>query len=173
MIKNKPVLSLSATIFIFLFSFLLLMPSTAFAPPGTTNLGLPSFELVFEGNLLAFNVPESQVGADLNSDGDTNDNILHVFDATTLTAEQLVQAIKDAIMLIGLPKGMETSLLAPLGTIPDLLNDMNTNNDVAACGKLDAFINNVNSMEGKQLDGTEADTLRNIATDIKSFIGCT
>jgi hypothetical protein len=49
---------------------------------------------------------------------------------------------------------------------------MNTNNDDAACGKLDAFINKVNAQEGSTLTTAESALLRDLAEDIKTSIGC-
>jgi len=71
-----------------------------------------------------------------------------------------------------LPKGITQSLLAPLGSIANLLNDMNTNNDAGTCGKLDAFINNVNSLEGTNPTTDEVNSLRDLANRIKTSIGC-
>ncbi len=57
--------------------------------------------------------------------------------------------------------------------ISDILNDANPNNDKAACGKLNAFINQVNQQE---IDGTlsaaAAESLRQSAEAIKISAGC-
>ena len=50
----------------------------------TTNLGLDGNLLEFKDGFLAFNVSElRQGGTDLNGDGDSSDNIVHVFDAAS------------------------------------------------------------------------------------------
>ncbi len=50
----------------------------------TTNVGLAIFGHLPEGNLVAFDVSESdQGGTDLNGDGDATDAVLHVFDIST------------------------------------------------------------------------------------------
>jgi len=50
----------------------------------TTNLGLASSIPDNDGNLVTFDVRESAQGnADLNGDGDSNDRVVHVFDAAT------------------------------------------------------------------------------------------
>ncbi len=89
-----------------------------------------------------------------------------------MTIDDGVEDLTDTINIIGLPKGIENSLAAPLGNISELINDVNTNNDDSACNKLDAFINQVNAQEGTQLTTAEANTLRSIANDIKAGIGC-
>jgi len=92
---------------------------------------------------------------------------------TVLSAAEGSQNLLDLINTIGAPTGIETSLVASLGNASDLLNDMSTNNDVAACGKLDAFINKVNVQEGiNNLSPEDADLLRGLAEDIKTSIGC-
>jgi hypothetical protein len=49
----------------------------------------------------------------------------------------------------------------------DILNDDNPNNDRAVCGKLGAFINQVNANEGRgTLTADQADVLRTQAEDI-------
>jgi len=48
-----------------------------------TNLRLPATRLVGEGDFVVFNVPEaSQGGRDLNRDGDSEDQVMFVYDAT-------------------------------------------------------------------------------------------
>lgn len=56
-----------------------------FATGELTGLGLAQDgPLVVEGNLVAFGVRESSEGAsDLNADGDTDDDVLHVYDSAT------------------------------------------------------------------------------------------
>lgn len=62
--------------------------------PGPINLRLatpsPPFPLVGTGNLVVFQVNESRQGhGDLNGDGDTGDDVLHLFDAATGTITNL------------------------------------------------------------------------------------
>ncbi len=45
-----------------------------------TNLGLPMAAMVATTTHLAFDVPEAEHGADLNSDGDMDDNVLHLIE---------------------------------------------------------------------------------------------
>ena len=65
--------------------------------------------------------------------------------------------------------GAQTS---SLGQVSSVLNDNNPNNDTSACGKLDAFINQVNAKIGKGLTAAQAAQLIGDATAIKDSIGC-
>lgn len=83
--------------------------------------------------------------------------------------EALIEEIKD----MGLSRSTETSLIAPLSQAVNLLNDGNPNNDSAACGKLTAFIIQVNTMEHQgNLTTQQANELRTEANDIKNSLGC-
>ena len=57
---------------------------------GVTNLGLATHQNQFDGDLLAFAIPESGQGnTDLNGDGDTLDSVVHVYDASSGTTTNL------------------------------------------------------------------------------------
>lgn len=63
---------------------------------------------------------------------------------------------------------------APLKTASTILSDNNTNNDGGACGKLNAFINQVDTKEGSgMLTQAQADELRQAADAIQDSLGCT
>jgi hypothetical protein len=73
------------------------------------------------------------------------------------------------------PQSVKTSLSAPLNEASDILNDDNPNNDRAVCGKLGAFINQVNANERRDmLTADQADGLRTQAEDIirNKLLGC-
>jgi len=72
---------------------------------------------------------------------------------------------------MNLPKGVKTSLTAPLKGVAKILNDNNPNNDAAACGKLTAFINQVNAKKknGSLTEG-QMDQLKQFANIIKGDI---
>jgi hypothetical protein len=62
-----------------------------------------------------------------------------------------------------------------LKQVSDILTDNNPNNDESACGKLGAFINQVNANErrgGDTLTPNQADDLRTQAEDIRDALGC-
>jgi sugar lactone lactonase YvrE len=94
--------------------------------------------------------------------------ILKVF--TPALATEVLQSL---VTSIGLPGNVEASLTTPLGQAMALLTDNNPNNEVAVCGKLDAFINQVDAKEKTgQLTPDEASTLREAAEAIKTALGC-
>jgi WD40 repeat protein len=81
------------------------------------------------------------------------------------------EAIDELISIIqnldNVPQSVKTSLTAPLKEASDILSDDNPNNDKAVCGKLGAFINQVNAAERRgTLTPDQADDLRTQAEDI-------
>jgi hypothetical protein len=71
------------------------------------------------------------------------------------------------------PQSVKTSLTAPLKEASDILDDDNPNNDKAACGKLGAFINQVNANESRgTLTAEEVDELRTQAEAIMNQLDC-
>jgi hypothetical protein len=55
----------------------------------------------------------------------------------------------------------------------DILNDDNPNNDVSVCGKLGAFINQVNANERRgTLTADDANVLRTQAEDVRDALDC-
>jgi hypothetical protein len=87
------------------------------------------------------------------------------------------QATEDLISDVGnldhVPQSVKTSLTAPFKGVSDILNDDNPNNDKAACGKLGAFINQVDANEKRgTLTADQADNLRTQAQDIRNALGC-
>lgn len=85
------------------------------------------------------------------------------------SVNSLIQTVRD----LGLPANVENSLTAPLAQTESVLADSNPNNDASACGKLDAFINEVNAKEKSgKLTSEQASQLRQFAQDIKAKLGC-
>ncbi len=131
-----------------------------------------------EGNAITVDPETSIISAD--PDNPTDVTVIIDGEETTITpgqtalpsAEQAIQNLIDETTIIELPKGLENSILVKLGDIPEIVNDINTNNDVAACGKLGAYVNEVDALEDKKLTIEEAALLRGLAEDIKSAIGC-
>jgi hypothetical protein len=78
------------------------------------------------------------------------------------TPAQVVTAIGN----MGLPAAVANSLSAPL-------NNINPSNTTAACGKLDAFINQVNSKaQNGQLTSDQASQLLQAVNAIRASFGC-
>jgi DNA-binding beta-propeller fold protein YncE len=91
-----------------------------------------------------------------------------------LTPAQGVQKLINWINAIDdLDNGAKSSLLAPLKGIVKTLNDGNPSNDSSVCGKLDAFISEINQKEQSgDLTSEQALNLRKLAVQINSTIGC-
>ncbi len=86
---------------------------------------------------------------------------------TVVTVAQAAQNLANAITDLGLPAGVANSLSAPL-------NNFNPNNLTAACGKLNAFINQVDAkLANGQLTASIASQLIQAANAIKVSLGCT
>jgi hypothetical protein len=88
------------------------------------------------------------------------------FTWTVVPPAQAIQNLITAIGNMGLPAHVENSLRAPLINI-------NTDNKPAACGKLDAFINQINAKaQNGQLTPAQASQLLQEAGAIKASLGC-
>jgi hypothetical protein len=98
---------------------------------------------------------------------------LDAFIAQISGPAQAIQTLIDTINGMGLPPGVQASLLAPLNQAINLLNDNNPNNDVSVCNRLDAFIIEVGTKElNGQLTAAQADELGASANAIKAALGC-
>ena len=83
-------------------------------------------------------------------------------------SERLIEAIRRS-----LPPEEQTSLIGPLRQVATLLTDANPANDRAACGRLDAFIDQVNAKEQSgEVTAAQATQLRQDAGDISAALGC-
>ena len=88
-------------------------------------------------------------------------------------AQAIDELISDVQTLEGVSQSTKTSLTAPIRQASDLLNDDNPENDISACGRLDAFIREVNTAERRgTLTEDQANDLRTQATDIRTELGC-
>jgi hypothetical protein len=93
----------------------------------------------------------------------------------TPPAKQAIDKLISAIENLdddNVPQSVKTSLTVPSKEASNILNDDNPNNDESACGKLGAFINQVNAAaERRNNNGTmtadQADDLRTQAEDIR------
>jgi hypothetical protein len=92
---------------------------------------------------------------------------------TTQPATTIDDLISDIEELGGVSQSVKTSLTAPLKQASTILTDDNPNNDKSACGKLDAFINQVNAAERRgSLTAVQASELRTQAGNIRTELGC-
>ena len=95
------------------------------------------------------------------------------FSWSVITPAKATENLITAIGSMGLTAGTATSLAAPLGQISKLLSDGNPSNDGAACGKLGAFINQVDAKTAAgQLTAAQATALTGAATAVKISLGC-
>lgn len=95
------------------------------------------------------------------------------FGLTVVTPAQATQNLITAIDNMALLGGAANSLSAPLGQASQLLNDSNPSNDAAACGKLNAFISQVNvKVQNGQLTAAQANQLLKAVNAIKTGLGC-
>ena len=81
--------------------------------------------------------------------------------------------LSQGIENMGLPNGVENSLVGPINQADRLLNDNNPSNDGAVCNKLDEFLVHVadNLAEGG-ITQAQADLLINFAHAIQTELGC-
>ena len=86
---------------------------------------------------------------------------------------QATQDLIDTVESLNLGNSLENSLTSNLGTAIDKLVDNNPNNDSAACGKINSFLNKVAAQDGKGLTSPQAAQLTADAQAILVLIGCT
>ncbi|MGH6689898.1 MAG: choice-of-anchor Q domain-containing protein [Gammaproteobacteria bacterium] len=92
---------------------------------------------------------------------------------TVVTPAQAAQNLIAMIDGMGLPRGVENNLSAPLDRIVALLTDRNPRNDDAACRKLNAFIDRVNDkLRRGRLTAGQASQLLPAANAIKASLDC-
>jgi hypothetical protein len=83
-----------------------------------------------------------------------------------LTPVQAIGDLAEKVTALDLPKGTEKGLLTKLEGSIKKLEDGNPNNDKAAIGKLQAFINELEAFRGKQLSDEQVDALIAAASDV-------
>ncbi|MEK6281236.1 MAG: FG-GAP repeat protein [Acidobacteriota bacterium] len=107
------------------------------------------------------------------SESATDSGAAYVFTGLAVTPAEAIQNLITTINNMGLPAGVMNSLTAPLGQASNLLNDNNPNNDIAACGKLNAFINQVDAkLQNGQLTSAQVSQLLQAANAIRVSLGC-
>jgi hypothetical protein len=74
-----------------------------------------------------------------------------------------------AVNALGLPHGIERSLLAKLAAAQQSVDAHQT---AAACGPLSAFINELRAQSGKKLDAADAAGLIDDAGTVRNSLGC-
>ena len=105
-------------------------------------------------------------------EGDHDNNVL-VFGAITVEdgPVRLVERLMDYVYDLNLQQGNESSLDAKSQAIVAALTDLNANDDVAAIGAPEAFVNAVEAERGIQISIEDADTLIAEAQRIIALLG--
>ena len=81
-----------------------------------------------------------------------------------------IESLIDYIALLDLPEGLTNSLGALLDVAQEMLSDDYPDNDVAAVGQLEAFINQVEAQRDKKIPAEDADFLVNAAREIIAML---
>ena len=84
----------------------------------------------------------------------------------------LLQSLVNAILALNLNQGIENGLDAKLEAAVQALEDINQNNDVAACNALQAFINAVQAQSGTKITQSDADALIDQAESVMVLLDC-
>lgn len=120
------------------------------------------------GNVLPAGLSEEEVAADLSVAGALTGGVelgevdLVYGPLATVLLEHLALSVID----LNLANGIENGLDAKLDAALNALDDVNANNDEAACNSMEAFINAVQAQSGNQIDEADADYLIDQATFI-------
>ena len=84
----------------------------------------------------------------------------------------LLQSLVNDVLALNLNQGIENGLDAKLEAAVQALEDINQNNDVAACNALQAFINAVQAQSGNKIAPSDADALIDQAESIMVLLDC-
>ena len=79
---------------------------------------------------------------------------------------EAIEALIGAVISLNLKRGITNSLDTKLGAALNALDDVNTNNDVAAINTLEAFMNAVVAQSGDKIPEADADGLIEAAVNI-------
>ncbi|MFQ6026083.1 MAG: Ig-like domain-containing protein [Dehalococcoidia bacterium] len=97
----------------------------------------------------------------------------YTVDVEVLTAGEASEDLEAEVNDLGLTPEQETDLVTPLEDIGELTTDDNTQNDKAACRKVESFVREVRGLERDgALTEEEADALRHLAEIMLSGMGC-
>jgi len=83
-----------------------------------------------------------------------------------------IEALIEQVAALNLQQGIENSLDTKLDSALNALDDLNENNDEAACNSMQAFINAVEAQRNKKITSPQADELIAAAQAILDVLGC-
>jgi hypothetical protein len=99
--------------------------------------------------------------------GDGTD--IGAFEAQAVSLSDQITDLITFVQDLGLPSGPANSLIVKLQAAASALGG---GNNQAACGSLNAFLNEVNARSGKKLTTAQASSLIADATRIRTALGC-
>jgi hypothetical protein len=160
-----------------------LSPTATFGFGGSDLVGVTSFECSIDGGaFVTCASPRSYSGLTVGShtfrvqarDAAGNvDALAAELTWSVITPGQASQNLTNLVTSLPVPASVANSLSAPLGQANTVLNDGNPNNDNAACGKINAFINQVDSKVGNgQLTPAQGAALKTQAQLLLAASGC-
>jgi hypothetical protein len=82
----------------------------------------------------------------------------------------LINSLIDDVVSLNLSNGIDNSLDAKIDAAMKAIEDVNSNNDVAAINAMQAFINSVEAQRDKQISTDDADALIAKAESIIALI---
>ena len=85
---------------------------------------------------------------------------------------QAPEALQATVIAMNLQNGIENSLDNKLDTALNALDDLNANNNAAACNSLDAFINAVEAQRENKITSAQADQLITSAQQVQAMLNC-
>ena len=94
------------------------------------------------------------------------------FQLELLTVADEVEDLVEDVAALNLQGGIDNSLDTKLDAVLNALDDVNANNDVAACNSIQAFINAVQAQADNKIPQADADYLIAEANEILSILGC-
>jgi YVTN family beta-propeller protein len=139
------------------------LDDSAFSTCATTNPGTVSYDNLAAGQQHTFEVR----AADTQGNKDPTPA---TFTWTIITPQQEIQNLINTIRHMHLSRDITTSLEGPLN---NAINQLNRNNNAAACNTLNAFLHQADAKEAnRQLTSAQAAELRQQATAIETSLGC-
>jgi hypothetical protein len=99
-------------------------------------------------------------------------NFVISFTPDSIDPAAAIEQLAETVAAMNLQNGIENSLDAKLDAALGALDDLNANDDVAACNTLEAFINDVEAQRGNKLTDAQADQLIAAAQAIQASLDC-